>query len=717
MNKNKQDLCKMQFNKLETQVPCHRDELAMAKRKARRCRTIAKLFYKAYLLANKDYEELINCRLQLEQLLEHKTGELEELNKRIIKGCSKRKRAEKRIKKNLKDLEFLSQTAMSYVESAPENNIYQLIGSQLKSLLNGSIILINSYDEISNSFCVRAVFGMNEKNLSSMGWNPVGMVFTSSSKAVITLSSSKLVNIQASLLKQFFKEIPGAVCRTINDLFNVGNIYVMGFTRKGALLGNVVILLRKGSKLKNQKVMETLINQASVALQRRKAEEMIYHQAQHDGLTGLPNRILLNERLEQAVSDASKNKHTLAVIFLDLDRFKHINDTLGHHAGDQLLQAVSIRLKACVKKFDTVARMGGDEFVILLPKLSDQNEAKIVPQKILEAFKLPFNCDDHQIYVTVSIGIGIYPQDGEDAQTLLRKSDATMYHAKESGRNNYQFCNTKVIDNACTRLFRENNLRQALEKEELVIHYQPLFDIQSGRIVAVEALLRWQQKEGKLVYPTDFIPLARETDLIVPIGEWVLRTACKQNKTWQNAGYPHIRVAVNHSTKQIEQPNFKEKITQILKESNLEAQYLEMEISENVILQNTDFILKLLHSLKKMGILITLDGFGAVSSLTYLKKFPVNALKIDRTFIHEISTDPNAKSITTAMIDLAKRLNLKVVAVGVETEEQFAYLKQHKCDMIQGFLFGRPVSAKDIEQLFIKQGPQEGSAIQKNMSN
>ena len=700
----------MQCDKPDTQVPCPQEELARTRGEARRSRTTSRLFYKAYLLANKDYEELSSYRLQLEKLLEKRTAELEEVTERVMKGYSERKRAARRIKKNLKDLEFLSQTAMSYVESAPEDDIYHLIGTQLKALLNGSIILINSYDDISNSFCVRSVFGMNEKDLSFLGWNPVGMIFTSSSEAVITISSSKIVHIPGGLLKQFFKEIPEAVFQTINNLFNVSNIYVMGFTRKGKLFGNVVIILRKGSKLKNQKVMETLINQASVALQRRKAEETILHQALHDGLTGLPNRTLLNERLEQAITAARNNKHLLAVIFLDLDRFKHINDTLGHHAGDLLLQAVSVRLKACLQKGDTVARMGGDEFVILLPKLTEQDDVTAVPQKILEAFQLPFNCDDHQIYVTASIGIGIYPQDGEDAQTLLRKSDATMYHAKEKGRNNFQFCNTTVITNAFTRLFRENNLRQALENEEFVLHYQPLFDILSGQVVAAEALLRWQQPEGNLAYPSDFLPLARETGLIVPIGEWVLRTACNQNKAWQNAGYPFIRVAVNHSVHQIEQPNFKKKVTQILKESGLEAHFLELEITENVFFQNTEFILKLLDSLKKMGIRITLDGFGTgYSSLTYLKKFPVDALKIDRTFIHEISVDPNSESITTSMIALGIRLNLNVVGVGVETEQQLAFLKQHSCDTIQGYLICRPVPAKEFEKIFVKQGSQEGS--------
>lgn len=437
--------------------------------------------------------------------------------------------------------------------------------------------------------------------------------------------------------------------------------------------------------------------------QRKRDEETILHMAYHDALTDLPNRSLLNDRLTQALVHARRNKQMLAVMFIDLDRFKTINDTLGHAIGDQLLQSVAKRLVNLLREGDTVARMGGDEFILLLPGITQAESAAKIAYKILEAFKPSFYFNDHELHVTSSIGIALYPDDGEDAETLLKNADTAMYRAKEQGRNNYQFYTPAMNATAFERLVLENNLRRALERKEFVIYYQPKICLQTEQIVGMEALVRWQHPELGLISPAKFIPLAEETGLIVPLGAWVLHTACTQSKTWQNAGFPPLDIAVNLSARQFQQPDLVEMVARVLEETGLAPYHLQLEITESIAMQNVEFTVKMLRKLKEMGIRILLDDFGVdYSSLSYLKRFPLHALKIDQSFMHDISTNSYSAMIITMIITLAHSLKLNVIAEGVETKEQLDFLKQLHCDEAQGYYFGPPISAEEFTQLLQK---------------
>lgn len=437
--------------------------------------------------------------------------------------------------------------------------------------------------------------------------------------------------------------------------------------------------------------------------ERQRYEETIRHQAFHDALTGMPNRLLLKDRLTLAMAHAKRNRQMLAVLFLDLDRFKLINDTLGHATGDQLLQRIAMRLKECVREDDTVARMGGDEFTLLLPEITQAENAAKVAHKILEAIRQPLDIGGHELYITTSVGIVLYPNDGEDAETLLKNADTAMYRAKEKGRNNYQLYTPAMNAKAFERLAMENSLRRALEREEFVVHYQPRLNINTGEIIGMEALVRWQTPDRGLVPPGEFIPVAEETGLIVPIGEWVLHTACAQNKAWQDAGFPPVRVAVNLSARQFQLQNLVATVSRVLKETGLDPHWLELEITETVAMQNAEYATGMLKELKDMGIELSIDDFGTgYSSLSYLKRFPINKLKIDKSFVNEIGTDKDHAAIASTIIVLGQSLKLGVVAEGVETEEQLDFLKLHQCNEMQGFLFGRPVSAGEFETLLMR---------------
>jgi len=455
------------------------------------------------------------------------------------------------------------------------------------------------------------------------------------------------------------------------------------------------------------KVYETAKGEKRVVLvsrditERQRYEETIRHQAFHDAMTGLPNRLLFKDRLDLAMAHARRNKQMLAVLFLDLDRFKLINDTLGHDLGDQLLQSVAIRIKECVREDDTVARLGGDEFTLLLPEIIKEESAAKVAHKILEAIRQPLDIGNHELYITASIGIVFYPNDGKDVETLLKNADTAMYRAKEKGRNNYQLYTPVMNAKAFERLVIENSLRRALERNEFILYYQPKFSISTRQIVGVEALLRWQTPDKGLIQPGEFIPIAEETGLIVPIGEWVLNAACAQNKAWQEAGLPHVRVAVNISARQFQLQNFVDTVTKVLEKTGLDPKWLELEITETVAMQNAEFTIKMLLELNEMGIHLSIDDFGTgYSSLSYLKRFPINKLKIDKSFVSEIGVGQNDKAkIASTIIILGQSLNLGVVAEGVETVEQLDFLKGHQCDEMQGYLLGKPTSADDFKKL------------------
>ena len=431
--------------------------------------------------------------------------------------------------------------------------------------------------------------------------------------------------------------------------------------------------------------------------ERKASYERIQHLAHFDALTNLPNRVLLNERLDFAIEVAKRNKTQPAVLFLDLDRFKIVNDSLGHHVGDLLLKIVSERLQSCVRETDTVARLGGDEFVILLNSISEPNDAAHIAQEVVETIALPFMLDGHEVNIGASIGIGIYPDNGLDRPTLLKNTDAAMYHAKENGRNNFQFFSSAMNDKAFERLALENDLRRALKREEFFLHYQPQIDVLTGKIIGAEALVRWQHPDRGLVPPNNFIHLAEKCGLIVPIGEWVLKTACAQSMAWQKEGLTPILIAVNISAQQFKQKNFKESVMQILLDTGLAPHFLELEITESAIMDNAESMLDSLHSLKTIGLRLSIDDFGTgYSSLSYLKHFPIDKLKIDRSFVQDITEDSSNNAIIETIINMGHNLKLKVIAEGVETSEQLATLQELQCDEIQGYYFSRPLSPNDF---------------------
>jgi diguanylate cyclase (GGDEF)-like protein/PAS domain S-box-containing protein len=439
--------------------------------------------------------------------------------------------------------------------------------------------------------------------------------------------------------------------------------------------------------------------------ERQQAQERLHHLAHHDSLTGLPNRILLTDRLLQAKALAHRLKQLVAVLFLDLDRFKIINDTLGHEVGDRLLQAVARRLKGCVREVDTVARIGGDEFVTVLVNIHEAGDAERIARKIIKSLSQPYQIDTHELFVTASIGISIYPADSEQGESLLKKADIAMFAAKGQGRNNFQFYDVGMDENAARLLSLATSMRKALEREEFRLFYQPKVDIVTGRITAMEALIRWEHPTMGKLPPSEFIPLAEETGLIIPLGEWVLRTACLQNKAWQDQGFSPVRVAVNLSGYQLQQKNILAVVKQTLEETGLLSEYLEFEVTETVIMQNPDFAIAVLSAFRDLGIHISIDDFGTgYSSLAHLKRFSVNTLKIDKSFVRDVEIDPTDAAITTAIIAMGNSLNLRVIAEGVETEGQLSFLRDNLCDEMQGYYFSKPLPPEEVVEFLRESG-------------
>jgi len=432
--------------------------------------------------------------------------------------------------------------------------------------------------------------------------------------------------------------------------------------------------------------------------QRKATEKQLEYQAYYDALTGLPNRLLFRDRVVNAIAQASRNRRGVAVMYLDLDHFKLVNDSLGHSLGDALLSEVAARLQGCVRASDTISRLGGDEFTILLIDTSSSESIAGVARKILQSFAHPIRVGGHELFVTASIGISIFPGDGEDVETLLRCADSAMYRAKELGRNQAQMFTASMNERYGRRLALEQSLHHALERDELVVHYQPMFDRNRRKIVALEALVRWNHPERGLVQPAEFIGLAEETGLIVPIGEWVLRRVCHDLRTWRAAGLPPIRIGVNIAAPQFQQLSFALVVGSILREYGCDPALLELEITETVAVQNIETTTTAMRELKELGIRIAIDDFGTgQSSLVYLKRFPIDTVKIDRAFVRDVTTDESAAAIVSYVINLAHTLRLAVVAEGVETEAQWSFLKLNACDQMQGFLFSEPMPADQAE--------------------
>jgi diguanylate cyclase (GGDEF)-like protein/PAS domain S-box-containing protein len=481
---------------------------------------------------------------------------------------------------------------------------------------------------------------------------------------------------------------------------------LMSRVREQGTLSNVEVRMRRRDGtpiwvLENITLLEGDILEGTIIdiTDRKTAQEQMEYQAYHDVLTGLPNRLLFRDRIGVALAHAKRHRSAAAVMFLDLDQFKIVNDSLGHTIGDALLQAVAARLVASVRGHDTVARMGGDEFTVLLSDVVDSTNAATVAQKILEAVSYPMVVDGHELFVTTSIGIALYPGDGTDAETLLKNADRAMYHAKEQGRNNYQFASVAALEATTGRLSLERSLHHALDREEFVVHYQPMINIATGATIGAEALIRWNHPERGQMLPDEFIGIAEDCGLIHAMGEWVLRTACAQMKRWHDGGRRDLRLAVNLSPRQFQQHNLASMIEDVLRETGYPGERLDIEITESTAMQHAEMSLAIMSRLKEMGIRISIDDFGTgYSSLSYLKRFPIDTVKIDQNFVHDLgSGESSGGAIISAVISMARALNLNVVAEGVENEEQLDFLRRENCEAIQGFFCSAPLPAAEFE--------------------
>jgi diguanylate cyclase (GGDEF)-like protein len=437
-----------------------------------------------------------------------------------------------------------------------------------------------------------------------------------------------------------------------------------------------------------------------LADESKRAEKRIRYLATHDGLTGLPNRAMFNEFLEHSIKAAERKGCKCAVLFVDLDRFKVINDSLGHAAGDALLVEVAHRLRGCVRESDVVARLGGDEFVVIVDEIGNRDQIAVLARKILSKLIPTLNLAGHECRTTGSIGIAIFPDNGSDAHTLTKNADMAMYLAKEEGKNDFRFYSSEIKSQSIERLMLETSLRHALELNQFSLHYQPKIEAATGRINGVEALLRWTHPDLGSLAPMKFIPLAEETGLIIPIGRWVLRTACAQNMAWQREGLPAIAMAVNLSPRQFQDDHLLHDIDDALKETGMPSRLLQLEITESMVMLNVSRAIKVLDAIQSRGVRLAIDDFGTgYSSMSMMKQFPIDTLKIDRSFVRELADNAEDRAITTAIISMGKALGLTVVAEGVETTEQDAFLRDHSCDELQGYLFSKPVPAEAISSL------------------
>ncbi len=498
------------------------------------------------------------------------------------------------------------------------------------------------------------------------------------------------------------KTDPGVACRQTALARGYRSMTSLPLLVDGRVAAVLVLYSAKTGFFDDQELtlLNHLAGDISLALKYLEKEEKLNYLADYDVLTKSANRSLLQDRLAHAIAYAGRHGRQVAVISVDIDNFKYINNSLGHNTGDQLLKAVTERLGSCVRDGDTIARQGGDEFVIVLPDQDSEEHASQVIKRILAAIACPILIKDREFNITCSIGASFYPKDGHDGETTLKNADAAMYRAKELGRNTFQFYAKEIDARINERLVLENSLRRAIEREELLLQYQPQIHLNRGEIVGAEALIRWRHPELGIVSPDKFIPLAEETGLIGPIGEWVLRTACAQNKAWQDARLPEITVAINLSARQFRHKGLTDTIAHALQETGLKADCLGLELTESLVMHNAAAGALMLQNLKQMGVKLSIDDFGTgYSSLSYLKRFPIDELKIDQSFVRDVMTDPDDAIIAKAIITLAHELNLKVTAEGVETKEHMDFLLGRRCDKAQGFYFGRPLHAGEFEDL------------------
>ena len=509
---------------------------------------------------------------------------------------------------------------------------------------------------------------------------------------------------EGRLMKDSFRIVDGVYRQPIADPFKraMDQDQTVGIPRDAILIrkdGSEISIEDSVSPIhdRERNVTGAVIILRDVSITRAMTRQMT-HSAQHDHLTNLPNRFLVNDRISKAIAMARRNNRRVAVLFLDLDGFKHINDSLGHPSGDELIRSVAARLVTLIRDPDTVSRQGGDEFVILLSDIKEVEDAATTSRRILRALEEPHSIGSHSLYVTASIGVSTFPDDGSDAETLIRNADTAMYQAKENERQGYQFFRLDMNVRAMERQFLEENLRLAINSTELSLHYQPKVDLKMGNIVGAEALLRWTHPDRGSISPAEFIPVAEDSGLILPIGQWALRVACEQAQQWANAGIYAMNIAVNVSAVQIRHRQFLTTVSSILDETGLDPHLLEIEVTESILMKRPDLTRDILQQLKEMGVSIALDDFGTgYSSLSYLHKFPLDSLKIDQSFVRQISTSEGS-GIVTAIINMGRSLGLRIVAEGVENEEELSFLQSHGCDEAQGYYFSRPVPSQVLTE-------------------
>jgi diguanylate cyclase (GGDEF)-like protein/PAS domain S-box-containing protein len=480
---------------------------------------------------------------------------------------------------------------------------------------------------------------------------------------------------------------------------------------KGSWCGEIYHRHKEGSRfpvylsrsiIKDENERELgIVNVVRDITEKKAIEQRLKHMAHFDDLTGLPNRVLFYDHLNKLLIQAKNDNQLFAVLFLDLDRFKVVNDTLGHTVGDFLLKLTAKRLVKCIRDEDMLARLGGDEFAVILANINEPQNAATVAQRIIACLENPFRIKKDECTIGVSVGITLYPHDGDDADNLIKNADIAMYHAKGSGRNAYQFYDKDMNTANLKQFTMENKLREAIKQEEFLLHYQPQVDTKAANIIGIEAMIRWQPSDHEMISPDKFIPISEETGLIIPIGEWVLRTACRQNKAWQDMGLPSLPISVNVSGRQFKQPNFVEIVIQVLEETGLDPHFLEIELTESILMHDEVLALTRLEIFAAKGIKLAIDDFGiGYSSMRYLKRLPIHKLKIDKSFIDDIVMNPNDRAISEAIITMAHSLQIKVIAEGVETKEQMEILRSLGCDEIQGYLFFKPMPSEKIVDIF-----------------
>jgi diguanylate cyclase (GGDEF)-like protein/PAS domain S-box-containing protein len=588
--------------------------------------------------------------------------------------------------------QILEMIAMSAPLEDVLDHLVLLVESQFKGII-GSVLLL---DETGTRLRRGAAPSLPDSYAKAIDGLRIGPRASSSGTAAYRREAVFASDIMTDPLWQDYKSLASE-----HGLRSCWSTPIL--THRGAVVGTFAVYSRDVREPTDAEM--GLINVATriagIAIERKLAEDRIQFMANHDALTGLPNRTLLQDRLSQAILHARRYDRWVTALFVDLDNFKLVNDSLGHNAGDDLLKIAAKRMVHCLRATDTVVRLGGDEFVIVL---SDQpKDAGLISetvQKIQSAIEEPVRLEGHDLRVSSSIGIANYPDDGMDVDTLLANADAAMYRAKEVGRDNFQFYTPELNSKVHGRFLMQGELRNALARSEFVLHYQPQVDLRTGRVFAVEALIRWNHPKLGMVPPSKFIPMAEETGLIVPIGDWVLREACRQNKAWQNAGLPPMAVSVNVSARQFRERELVSRVGRALDDSALEAKYLELELTESLILQDVDLAVATMKDLQGLGVLLSIDDFGTgYSSLSALRTFPVARLKIDKSFVDGILLNENDKAVAGAVISLGQTLNLRVIAEGVETEEQAAFLRNVNCDEMQGYLFSKPLPAHGIAEL------------------